>query len=355
MRGHARFGSSGSSGEVNVADVAECSMVKKAMVSLDPEEVKNAGNEMYRKGNFVEALGLYDRAISMCPENASLRSNKGAALASLGRLGEAVIECEESVRLDYGYLRAHQRLAALYIRLGFVEQARSHLCLPGHQPDPTEKHKLLTLEKHLKQCADARKLEDWKSALRECDAAIAAGGDCSPQLIACRSEALLKLYRLDEAESTLSKISNCDNGPLGSQAKVFGLIADAYVLHVRAQLEMALGRFENAVSLADKAGLIDSGSPEVISLMNKVKLVANARSHGNNLFKLGKYAEARLAYGDGLKYDLFNSVLYCNRAVCWSKLGMRKQCVEDCNQALKVQPHYTKALLRRAASNEKVK
>lgn len=113
-------------------------------------------------------------------------------------------------------------------------------------------------------------------------------------------------------------------------------------------------RFENAVSLADKAGLIDSGSPEVMSLISKVKLVASARSRGNNLYKLGKYAEARSAYGDGLKYDMFNSVMYCNRAICWSKLGMWKQCIEDCNQALKVQPHYTKALLRRAASYEKV-
>ncbi|KAL9661713.1 hypothetical protein QQ045_026540 [Rhodiola kirilowii] len=358
MRGHARFGCSGGNSEFNVVDtkcVAESVLMKKAMMSLDPEEVKNAGNEMYRKGNFGEALGLYDRAISMCSENAAFRSNKAAALASMGRLGEAVIECEEAVRLDYGYLRAHQRLAALYLRLGFVEQARNHLRLHGHQPDPTELHKLHTLEKHLKRCADTRKIEDWKSTLIGCDAAIAAGADSSPLLIACKSEALVNLCQLDEAESNLSKISSWENGPpLGLQVKVFGMVADAYVLHVRAQLEMAFGRFENAISLADKARLIDSGSPEVMSLLNKVKLVANARSRGNNLFKSGKYAEARLAYEDGLKHDMFNSVLYCNRAVCWSKLGMWKQCIEDCNQALKVQPHYTKALLRRAASNEKL-
>ncbi|KAL0555013.1 hypothetical protein IC582_008944 [Cucumis melo] len=86
------------------------------MASSDSEEVKRAANELYRRGSFVEALSLYDRAISLFPENAAYRSNRAAALTALGRLGEAVRECEEAVRLDLGYGRAHQRLAALYLR-----------------------------------------------------------------------------------------------------------------------------------------------------------------------------------------------------------------------------------------------
>lgn len=83
-------------------------------------------------------------------------------------------------------------------------------------------------------------------------------------------------------------------------------------------------------------------------------MVAKARSQGNDLFSCGRFAEACAAYGEGLKHDSSNSVLYCNRAVCWSKLGQWEQSVEDCNQALKIQTHYTKALLRRAVSNAKV-
>lgn len=89
-------------------------------------------------------------------------------------------------------------------------------------------------------------------------------------------------------------------------------------------------------------------------LLNNVKLVSKARSRGKDLFNAGKYAEACCAYGEGLKYDLCNTILYCNRAVCWSKLGLWEQSVEDCNHALKIQPNYTKALLRRAVSNAKV-
>lgn len=89
-------------------------------------------------------------------------------------------------------------------------------------------------------------------------------------------------------------------------------------------------------------------------LLNNVRLVARARTRGNDLFKSERYTEACSAYGEGLKLDPSNSVLYCNRAACWFKLGMWERSIEDCNQALLIQPTYTKALLRRAASNSKV-
>lgn len=86
-----------------------------------------------------------------------------------------------------------------------------------------------------------------------------------------------------------------------------------------------------------------------------MRLVARARARGNDLFKSERYTEACSAYGDGLRLDPSNSVLYCNRAACWYKLGHWELSVEDCDQALSIQPNYKKALLRRAASNSKVK
>ncbi|XVF04348.1 hypothetical protein REPUB_Repub05bG0074700 [Reevesia pubescens] len=331
-------------------------LIRKAMGSLEPEEVKRVGNEMYKKGQFLEALCLYDKAIALSPRNAAYRSNRAAALTALGRVGEAVKECEEAVRLDPNYWRAHQRLASLLLRLGQVENARKHLCFPGQPQDPTELQKLQAVEKHLSKCTDSRRIRDWKNALRETDAAIAAGADVSPQLFMCRVEALLKLHQLDDAESSLSvvpKLEPCTNSCL--QTKFFGMLSEAYLFFVRAQIEMALGRFDNAITAAEKAGQIDPRNVEVAVLLNNVRLVARARSRGNDLFKSERFTEACSAYGDGLRLDPSNSVLYCNRAACWSKLGRWERSVEDCDQALSIQPNYIKALLRRAASNSKVK
>jgi DnaJ family protein C protein 7 len=113
-------------------------------------------------------------------------------------------------------------------------------------------------------------------------------------------------------------------------------------------------RFENAVAAAEKASFLDCGNDEVATILNVVKMVAMARSSGNALFSSGKFKEARRAYREGLKYDNSNSVLYCNRAICWFKLKRWEKSVKECNKALSIRPNYTKALLRRAESNEKV-
>jgi tetratricopeptide (TPR) repeat protein len=104
-------------GAVGVGGVTDDDAVlRRAMSAADPEEVKRAGNDQYRKGCFEEALRLYDRALALCPDNAACRGNRAAALIGLRRLGEAVKECEEALRIDPSYGRAHHRLASLHIR-----------------------------------------------------------------------------------------------------------------------------------------------------------------------------------------------------------------------------------------------
>ncbi|KAH0448252.1 hypothetical protein IEQ34_022052 [Dendrobium chrysotoxum] len=372
-------------------------VMRRAMVSADPEEVRRAGNELYRRGRFEEALRLYDRAIVICPESAACRSNRAAALIGLGRLGEALKSCDEAVKLEPSFVRAHHRLASLHIsfygraksdcgtvhylfelallcfeydlsmptkscvysiecvRFGQVESAGKHLFWPGLQPDSLELQRLKAVDMHVRRCADARKIGDWKIVLRESNAAIAAGADSSSLLITAKAEAHIWLHDLEEADSTISQALKLEiSSPPSSQAKFFGLLSNSYTHMVNAQVEMALGRFDNAVASAEKARQIDPENFEITMTLNKVRSVARARTHGNELFNAGKFEEACFAYGEGLKYDPSNPTLYCNRAACLSKLGHWEKSIKDCNEALKIYPHHTKALLRRAASNGKL-
>ena len=89
---------------------------KRVMNSPNPEEVKRLGNEMFKKGCFSEALKFYDRALELSPSNATYRSNRAAALSGLGRIAEAVVECEHAIKLDPNFARAHHRLATLLLR-----------------------------------------------------------------------------------------------------------------------------------------------------------------------------------------------------------------------------------------------
>ncbi|XP_059292714.1 TPR repeat-containing thioredoxin TTL1-like isoform X1 [Lycium ferocissimum] len=327
--------------------------VKRGILRNDPEELKRIGNENYKKGNFVEALNLYDKAIAISPGNAALHCNRAAALIGLKRLGEAVRECEEAIRLDPSYVRAHQRLGSLLLSLGQVESARSHFFSLGHKPDQAELQKLQAVEKHISECTAARKLGDWTSTLKEAEAAT-AGAEASPQLFACRAEAYLKLHQLEDAELCLSKVGKYEPSAAASQSKIFGMLAEAYIFFVQAQIEMALGRFENALTAIERAAQVDPRSAEVSLLLKNVRLVGRARARGNDLFKSERYTEACAAYGEGLGLGSLNPVLYCNRAACWYKLEQWEKSLDDCNQALLIQPNYTKALLRRAASNAKL-
>ncbi|KAD2394442.1 hypothetical protein E3N88_41419 [Mikania micrantha] len=342
-----RGGSGTKSGHENPAPVTPISSNSRRLLT-DPSKLKKLGNERYKKGYFLEALSYYDRAVSVSPANASLRCNRSAALMCLNRLHDAVKECEEAIKLNSGYVRAHHRLGSFLISLGQVENARKHLCYPGSQPDPNELTKLQTVEKHLNKCSDLRRVGDWNGVLRETDAAIASGADACSPLFACKSEALLKLRQLDEANLNLLNAPTFE--PSCSDTKLFGMCSEAYLLFVQAQIDMAFGRFEDAAISIEKSGQIDPANIEVAILLQNVRSVSGARARGNDLFKSERLTEACLAYGEGLRLDPLNPVLFCNRAACWFKLGQFEKSLDDCNHALVIHPNYTKALLRRAAT-----
>ncbi|XP_047336888.1 TPR repeat-containing thioredoxin TTL1-like [Impatiens glandulifera] len=315
------------------------------------DELKREGNAQFRSGHLTDALSSYDRGISLAPRNPTFRFNKGVALTGLNRLAEAVKEFEESIKLDPDYAKAHYRLGSILLRLGHVESARRHLTFPGQERDVNEIRKLQSIEMHLNKCRDARKVKDWNGASNESDAAIASGADACIQLEACKAEASLKLQHLNYANTWLPCIPDFDYSTDScSQSKFFGMFAEAYLYFVRAQIEMALGRFENAVTAAEKAAEIDPENGEVSFLATSIRAVSGARTRGNSLFKLERFVEASAAYGEGIGIEPNNSVLYSNRAACWFKLGMWERSLDDCNRALSIQPNYTKALLRRASS-----
>lgn len=113
-------------------------------------------------------------------------------------------------------------------------------------------------------------------------------------------------------------------------------------------------RFEEAVAAAQKAAQLDPGCRETATVARRARAVASARARGNDLFKASKFAEAGVAYGEGLNHDPQNAALLFNRATCRSKLGHYEKAVEDCNTALALRPSYGKARRRRADCNAKV-
>ncbi|PPD81638.1 hypothetical protein GOBAR_DD21441 [Gossypium barbadense] len=211
------------------------------------------------------------------------------------------------------------------VTVGQVENARKHLCLLGQPQDRTELQKLQAVEKHLCKCTDARRIRDWKSALRETDAAIASGADFSPHLFMCRVEALLKLHQLDDAESSLSvvpKLEPCTNSC--SQTKFFGMFSEAYLFFVQAQIEMALGSCWKRLQ--------QIGSPKMLKvavLLSKQRELRLPSSHGPTsqlvaVFKLG--AGKRFRYYEVCegKLPVTNKTLPAESSISKRQVALKK-------------------------------
>lgn len=67
------------------------------------------------------------------------------------------------------------------------------------------------------------------------------------------------------------------------------------------------------------------------------------KTEGNELMKQEKFKEALEQYNKAIEIDASNAVYYCNRAAAYSKISDFTNSIEDCKNALKIDPSYGKA------------
>ncbi|KAG2190787.1 hypothetical protein INT46_001339 [Mucor plumbeus] len=76
------------------------------------------------------------------------------------------------------------------------------------------------------------------------------------------------------------------------------------------------------------------------------------KTKGNAKFSGKSYEEAAELYTLALQYKA-DPIFYSNRAACYANLGYNDRVIDDCNEALRLDPVYVKALNRRAHALEK--
>ena len=126
--------------------------------------------------------------------------------------------------------------------------------------------------------------------------------------------------------------------------------ADALVLRGRAFYQT--GENDNALKHFRQALSYDPDLTQARTLLKMVQRLDKAKEDGNSAFKTGRYCSAVKLYSEALLVDPgnkgTNSKILQNRAMTRMKIKEYKEAVEDCDQALRLDPTYTKARKTRA-------
>ncbi|XP_051563200.1 mitochondrial import receptor subunit TOM70-like [Myxocyprinus asiaticus] len=105
-------------------------------------------------------------------------------------------------------------------------------------------------------------------------------------------------------------------------------------------------------------GQLGATNPELEN-MSPLDRAQSAKNKGNKYFKAGKYEQAIQCYTEAIglcpkeqKGDL--STFYQNRAAAFEQQMKWTEVIQDCSQAVELNPRYVKALFRRAKALEKL-
>jgi DnaJ family protein C protein 7 len=128
--------------------------------------------------------------------------------------------------------------------------------------------------------------------------------------------------------------------------------ADPEALVLRGRALYAQGENEKAIQHFRQALSCDPDFKDAVKYLRMVQKLDRMKEEGNTHFKTGRYQRAVDVYASALEVDPLNkgtnSKILNNRAMCYSKLKQWQTAIQDCDQAIKLDPSYTKARKTRA-------
>ncbi|KAL4655794.1 hypothetical protein GN956_G5428 [Arapaima gigas] len=259
-------------------------------------ELKQAGNECFKSGQYGDAAALYSQAIALLEKSGKknnedlsiLYSNRAASYLKDGNCTECVKDCTTSLDLvPYG-IKALLRRAAAYEAL--------------------ERYRLAYV--------------DYKTVL-QIDSNIPAAHDGTNRMTKALTD--------QDGLSWREKLPPIPTVPLAVREKA---------LHAATSIPTPQ---HNGKSERERAG------------GDSTKRALSLKEEGNALVKKGEHKKAVEKYTQSLKLNPTEVTTYTNRALCYLSLKMYKEAVEDCAEALHLDCANVKALYRRAQAHKELK
>ncbi|XP_054462059.1 sperm-associated antigen 1A [Anoplopoma fimbria] len=251
--------------------------------------LKNAGNHLFKNGQFGDAFEKYSQAIDGCaeagidsPEDLCiLYSNRAACFLKNGNSNDCILDCNKALELQPYSLKPLLRRAM------------------AHE----------SLERYKKAYVD------YKTVL-QIDTSVQAAHDSVHRI----TQMLIE----QDGPEWREKLPEIPAVPLSVQLKHRDKPISA---------EVAQARATRAVQE---------------EVRRKDACFTLLKREGNDLVKKGNFEEALKKYSECLALKPDECALYTNRAICLLRLNRFEEAKQDCDSALQMEPGNKKAFYRRA-------
>ncbi|XP_015668882.1 sperm-associated antigen 1 [Protobothrops mucrosquamatus] len=258
-------------------------------------KLKTEGNELFKNGQFGEAMLKYSRAIEsvlssgiQTPEDLSiLYSNRAACYLKEGNCADCIQDCNSALELHPYSIKPLLRRAMAYESMERYQQA----------------------------------YVDYKTLL-QIDSGIQVANDSVNRI----TRTLIDL----DGPNWREKLPPIPVVPVSDQLHWWD--GESFTSELKQKKTANICR--------NQLSQIPSDNAE-----EKFKLFKN---QGNEFVKKGKYEEALMKYDECIKLNSQEKTIYTNRALCFLKLLKYEEAKKDCDYVLQIDGSNIKALYRRA-------
>ncbi|XP_062987071.1 sperm-associated antigen 1 [Elgaria multicarinata webbii] len=283
--------------EVKAKDAESSSAGASSSTLLPPTaaKLKSEGNELFKNGQFGEAVLKYSEAIEnvissgiQTPEDLSiLYSNRAACYLKEGNCVDCIQDCNSALELHPYSLKPLLRRAMAYESMERYRQA----------------------------------YVDYKTLL-QIDSGIQAAND---------------------SVNRITRTLIDQDGPTWREK-----LSPIPVVPVSAQLHWWDGGSLTSETKQKKTTVRDGDQQSQIPSETPEEMFKTLKNKGNEFVKKGSYEEALKKYNECIKLNSQELTIYTNRALCCLKLFQYEEAKKDCDYVLQTDDSNIKALYRRA-------